>query len=104
MKINLKACCLALAVAMTPIYAKAASKEEIKFCDAKYETAFDVMNGRQNLVKKESFLNMPETNEWARQMIYRAYEMPEVPVHEIAYSVRDFADSEKNRCLTELAI
>lgn len=106
MKFNLKACSLALCVAVlsTAMHANAASKEELDVCDAKYETAFAVMNGRQNLVKMNSFLDMPETTKWSAAMIRRAYALPEVAVHEIAYAVRDFADSEKNRCLTELAI
>lgn len=104
MKINLKACSLALAVAIMSTFAHGATKEELAVCDSKYDVAFTVMNGRQNLVKKEAFLNVPETTKWAAGMIQRAYSMEEVPVSEIAYAVRDFADSEKNRCLTELAI
>jgi hypothetical protein len=104
MKINLKACSLALCVALMSTMVHGATKEELAVCEAKYETAFAVMNGRQNLVKKEDFLKLPETTQWAAQMIERAYREEEVPVHDIAYAVRDFADSEKNRCLTELAI
>lgn len=99
---------LAFAVALASIVniniANAASKEEIIVCDAKHELAFDIMNGRQNLVKKEVFLNDPSTTPDAAAIIYRAYAKPEVPVHEIAYEVRDFAKEERDRCMKKLAI
>lgn len=73
-------------------------------CEKMGEVAFVVMNGRQNLVKKEIFLNHQSTTKDVAKIIERAYNEPEVEVHEIAFAVRDFAKAEENRCLSKSAI
>lgn len=99
---------LALAVALASVInmnvAQASSKEQIALCDAIHEVAFNIMNGRQNLMKKENFVNHPSTTPEIVPMINRAYVEPEVPVHEIAYVVRDFAKAERDRCMAKIAI
>lgn len=68
------------------------------------EVAFVIMNGRQNLVKKDLFMNHESTTKDVAKIVERAYNEPEVEVHEIAFAVRDFAKAEEERCLSKLSI